>query len=77
MIPLEIFNQKDKFDSILDQLFNVIINAGITSFSMASRYDTTLTATNYLKKDRNYYAILADHWSTIRNDIRRIFSDIM
>lgn len=77
LIPPEIFNQKDKYDSILDQLFNVIINAGITSFSMASRYDTTLTATNYLKKDRNYYAILADHWSTIRNDIRRIFSDIM
>ncbi|MBQ9085369.1 MAG: AIPR family protein [Clostridia bacterium] len=76
-IPIEIFNQKDKYDSILDQLFDVIINAGITSFSMASRYDTTLTATNYLKKDRNYYAILSDHWSTIRNDIRRIFSDIM
>lgn len=77
LLPTEIFNQKDKYDAILDQLFNVIISAGITSFSMASRYDTTLTATNYLKRDKNYYAILADHWSTIRNDIGRILEDVM
>ena len=31
---------------------------------------------NYLKKDKNYYAILYDHWHTIRFDIKRIFDEI-
>lgn len=77
LIPPSIFNQKDQYDALLDQLFTTIINAGITSFSMASRYDTTLTATNFLKKDKNYYAILSDHWSTIRSDIIRILGAVM
>lgn len=76
-IPAAVFNQKDKYDAILDQLFTTIINAGITSFSMASRYDSTLTATNFLKKDKNYYAILDDHWASLRGDIKRIFEGIM
>ena len=45
--------------------------------SMASRYDSTLTATNFLKKDKNYYAILDDHWTSICGDIKRIFEGIM
>lgn len=76
-IPAAVFNQKDKYDALLDQLFTTIINAGITSFSMASRYDSTLTATNFLKKDKNYYAILDDHWASLRGDIKRIFEGIM
>lgn len=76
-IPAAVFNQKDKYDALLDQLFTTIINAGITSFSMASRYDSTLTATNFLKKDKNYYAILDDHWTSICGDIKRIFEGIM
>ena len=77
LLPPELFNKKDKYDEVLDKLFNTIINAGIISFSMALRYDNSLTATNYLKKDRNYYAILADHWSIIRADIKRIFDNII
>ena len=38
---------------------------------MASRYDSTLTATNFLKKDKNYYGILADHWPTIQMEISK------
>jgi len=76
ILPPEIFLQKDHYDAVLDQLFSVIINVGVTSFLMASRYDTALNATNYLKKDKNYYAILADHWSTIQADINRIFSSL-
>lgn len=77
LMPPTVFSQKDQYDMILDQLFTVIINAGITSFAMASRYDTTLTATNFLKRDKNYYAILNDHWQTINSDINRILSTIM
>ena len=75
-IPTNIFNQKDIYDTILDELFKTIINAGITSFSIASRYDVSLNATNYLKKDKNYYAILADNWPNIRTEIKRIFDSI-
>ena len=75
-IPPAIFSQKDQYESVLDKLFNVIIDAGITSFLMASRYDSSLNATNYLKKDKNYYAILTDHWYTISAKINSIFEEL-
>ena len=65
MFPPELFEQKDKFDNLLDKLFEAIIGAGAISFAMASHYDTTLNATNYLKKDKNYYSILDSHWSSM------------
>lgn len=75
-LPPALFASKDAYEAVLDKLFNTIINVGIVSFTMASNYDSTLTATNYLKKDKNYYTILRTHWATISNDIQRIFSDI-
>ena len=75
-IPPEIFNEKDRYDDVLDKLFNVIIEAGITSFMMASGFDATLNATNYLKKDKNYYSILAIHWRNISASINRIFEEL-
>ena len=77
ILPPAVFAQKDLYDAALDQLFTVIINAGITSFSMASQYDSTLTATNFLKKDKNYYSILRNHWASINADIARILSAFM
>lgn len=75
-LPPALFSSKDAYEAVLDKLFNSIINVGIVSFSMASNYDSTLTATNYLKKDKNYYTILRTHWATISNDIQRIFAGI-
>lgn len=72
----EIFNDKELYDSILKKLFSVIIEAGITNYSMACRYDTTLTPTNYLKKDKNYYDIISDQWSNILRGIDTIFEEI-
>lgn len=46
-------------------------------FGLASRYDSTLTATNFLKKDKNYYAILDDHWTNLCGKIARVFENIM
>ena len=76
-IPPTIFAQRDRYDELLDKLFTTVINAGITSFSMASRYDATLTATNYLKKDQNYYGILSDHWTSISAEINQILKNII
>lgn len=75
-LPPTLFMSKDAYEAVLDKLFNAIINVGIVSFTMASTYDTTLTATNYLKRDKNYYTILRTHWATINGEIQRIFSDI-
>ncbi len=70
-----VFDNKESYDSMLGRLFSVIIEAGITSYMIACRYDSTLTATNYLKKDKNYYNILGEQWSRIDADIKMIFSE--
>lgn len=76
-MPPTLFAQRDRYDDLLDKLFTAVINAGITSFLMASRYDATLTATNYLKKDQNYYGILGDHWTNISAEIGQILGSVM
>ena len=76
-VPNDVFNDKDKYESILDDLFNLIIEAGIRCYTMAKRYDNTLNATNYLKKDKNYYVILSDNWTTLRVKIKEILSQYM
>lgn len=75
LIPQSVFAEKDKCDAVLNALFKIIINAGITSFSMAVRYDNTLTATNFLKRDKNYYAILSDQWTMICENIKNIWKE--
>lgn len=59
LLPPAVFQQKDVYEGILDRLFNTIIDAGIMSFTMALRYESSLTASNYLKNDRKYYDILS------------------
>lgn len=70
LLPASFVANKDKYDAALDKLFNAIINAGITSYSIACNYDSTLTATNFLKKDKNYYDILGMHWMTLQAEIQ-------
>ena len=71
-LPKEVFEDKDTYEKILDALFMLIIESGIQCFTMASRYDTSLNATNYLKKDKNYYVILSDNWMNISSRIKSI-----
>ncbi len=73
IMPPHVFADKDLYDSVLDKLFIAIINAGITSYSIASNYDSTLTATNFLKKDKNYYDILRMHWAALQAEISNAF----
>lgn len=72
LLPAAFVADKDKYDAALDKLFNAIINAGITSYSIACNYDSTLTATNFLKKDKNYYDILGMHWMTLQAEIQGV-----
>lgn len=75
-IPPNVFDDKNRCDRILDKLFKVIIDAGITSYNFEYRHDSSLTATNYLKRDKSYYSILGDQWQRILSEIREIFSDV-
>ena len=72
----QLFADKDRYDKTLNDLFNIIIEEGVTSYLHECHHDLTLTATNYLKKDKNYYDILSIQWSRINNDLNRIFSEI-
>lgn len=72
----EIFDNKDKFDNLLKQLFDAIIDEGVRGFQTASRYDQSITATNYLKKDKNYYIIISDYWRELRNKAKNVFSSL-
>lgn len=74
-LPPQVFNNKNVCDSVLSKLFNIIIDAGITSFLFECRHDSTLTATNYLKKDKNYYDILYSQWDRTVEDIKKVFSE--
>lgn len=75
-LPPQVFANKDQYDSTLSKLFSIIIEAGITSYSFAHQYDSTLTATNYLKKDKNYYTIISTQWFRTVDDLNRIFAEI-
>ena len=75
-IDPRIFNNKDLYDSVLKKLFNIIIEAGITNFSIATQYDSTLIATNYLKRNENYYKILNLQWTRIKSEINHVFDEI-
>lgn len=76
LLPPSLFSDKNEYDKVLSKLFNVIIDAGITSYTFECRHDSTLTATNYLKRDKNYYEILAAQWTRIMYDVNMIFRDI-
>ena len=75
LFPEEVFQQKDRYEEILEQLFNLIIEAGTSCFVMARDSDNTLTPTNFLKKDRNYYKILYSQWWGTSREIKKILQD--
>lgn len=76
LLPPQLFANKDQYDSALKKLFSVIIREGISSYTHECRHDPTLTATNYLKRDKNYYDILSIQWDRIADDLKSIFSQI-
>lgn len=75
-LPTQLFADKEQYDIVLNKLFTTIIAAGVTSYMYERRNDSALTATNYLKKDKNYYDIIYMQWSRILENINKIFNDI-
>ena len=76
ILPDNLFRQKDKYDDVIRQLFEVIISSGIMTYSIARGYEPSITATNFLKTDKNYYKILSAQWQQIKTSIDKIFDDV-
>lgn len=64
LLPPTMSENMTLYDDALDKLFGAIIEAGIANFNIACDVDPTLIATNYLKRERNYYGILKNHWNS-------------
>lgn len=77
LFPCGFFDDKDKVDILLKKLFDTIIDEGIRSFINACRYDPSVTATNFLKKDKNYYIIISDYWRELRSKIKEVFPSMI
>lgn len=77
ILPSEIFADKNRYDEVLYRLFVLIINSGSMCYAMSARYEEGLNATNYLKKDKNYYGILQLQWQSLKLGIKEIFDSIM
>lgn len=74
LLPPSMWANKNLYDAALDKLFSAIIEAGIINYNFACESDSTLTATNYLKRERNYYGILKNHWnSSLKREICATF----
>ena len=76
ILPPKIFVDKDPYDDLLYKLFVLIINAGSMCYAVSAKYVEGLNASNYLKKDKNYYEILQFQWQSLKLGITEIFASI-
>lgn len=76
VLPEDLFFNKGNYEDVLYKLFMLIINSGIMCYSMAVRYEEGLNASNYLKKDKNYYSILKFQWPSLSSGIKSIFDSL-
>ncbi len=76
IFPKKLFDNKDKYDEVLCKLFEIVIFAGSKYYSIKKEADNTLSESNFLKRDSNYYAILKTDWRNISKQIMDIFNGI-
>lgn len=76
VLPPKVFANKDKYDMALHNLFVLIIKHGAHDLSMQMEQNDAITASNYLKKDKNYIDIIRRNWDDIADGIKSIFDSI-
>lgn len=74
VLPVKLENM-DIYDSLLYKIFKTIINSGVKTYTTHLNFDKSLNATNFLKKDKNYYTILATDWNDLEEHIKELFSE--
>lgn len=75
LFPKKIIANKDMYDNILYALFETIILSGHKYYSSKKESDNSLIESNFLKIDRNYYAILKFDWFNFESKIMNIFNE--
>lgn len=75
LFPDSVYSNKAEFDSILYKLYDAIIKNGseLYSWKKEESEDVPLNASNFLKKDSNYYLILKNKWSSLSSTIKEVF----
>lgn len=75
LFPDSVYSNKTEFDSILYKLYDAIIKNGseLYSWKKEESEDVPLNASNFLKKDSNYYLILKNKWSSLSSTIKEVF----
>lgn len=76
ILPAKLFENKTEYEKVLHDLFMIIIDYGFFAFGINPTKNDVSAASNYLKKDENYYSILGNSWSRIAKEIDEILSKI-
>ena len=78
ILPKALFQNKEEYEKVLDELFELIIDRGYTVYTIhRDANDDALNPSNYLKRDQNYYEILKSNWRNFDSEIQIIFSLII
>jgi hypothetical protein len=54
----------------------MIINSGHRYYNFSKSQDSSLTESNFLKNDSNYYAIIKTDWIELSSKINTLFDEI-
>lgn len=73
ILPPTISGDKEKYNSALFELFDLIIKLGTRVLSTMMVNNDSINASNFLKKDKNYIDILRINWDDISEEITDIF----
>ncbi|MCR5833595.1 MAG: AIPR family protein [Selenomonadaceae bacterium] len=76
LFPAKIIKDEELYDAKLHKLFEAIIDKGSEIYSWEANRNSKLTATNYLKNDKNYCKIINISWKNLSDTIEEVFSDI-
>lgn len=77
LFPTEVFQNKDQYEELLSELFELMIDVGSNYFFAAKDNDNALTPANFLKKDSNYYKILSTNWGKVSREIKKVLKTVM
>ena len=76
LLPNKLFENKDNYDCVLYKLFEIIIASGSKYYSIKKESDSTLTESNFLKRDNNYFSILKSDWYNISSQANDVFKQM-
>ena len=74
-LPERLKDDLDAYDAALTEIFDAIILSGFRHYKTVSSEENALNETNFLKRDQNYYAIIANDWLDISQKLSHIYEE--